>query len=399
MSYCQRLMLSKIKSSLERGKSVLLLGARQTGKTTLVQKELQPDLSYNLMDIATLQRFEADPSVFKQELSAALLLNFQYKRPVVFVDEVQKLPQLLDAIQVLIDEKKAQFILSGSSARKLRHGASVNFLPGRVVLHRLDPLALPELGASIDLQMLLEDGSLPEVVNTGSREARQIDLQSYVQTYLEEEVRKEAVVRQVGQFARFLEFAASQSGHPLNISALAQQVGLTRYTVSEFMQILEDCLIAHRIEPYLQTKTNRRLNKSAKYVFFDLGVRRLAAKEVAPLPSSLLSHVFEQWVGLELIKYVDLTFTDCRLYFWRDHAGPEVDYILQVKNQLIPIEVKWTELPKEKDSRHVRVFMQEYGAERGYVVCRCAKPMVLADNIIALPWQQLWAALLDKLQS
>ena len=188
--------------------SVILLGPRQTGKTTLILSCLEPDISYNLMDVVIRQSFERDIGLFQQEILAEISTNPKFNKnskdlPLVFIDEIQKLPILMDIIQILIDQKIAKFILTGSSARKLKHGANINLLPGRVTLHYLDPLMLQEHEFSKDIQGLLEYGSLPGIWLDSIDEHRQIDLSSYVATYLEDEIRQEALVRNVGDFSRF----------------------------------------------------------------------------------------------------------------------------------------------------------------------------------------------------
>ena len=389
-----RLVEAPIKESLTRGKSVLLLGPRQTGKTTLIKNCLAADISYNLMDVAIRQRFERDIGLFKQEILAEINTNPKYHQktkslPLIFIDEIQKIPILMDVIQILIDQKIAKFILTSSSARKLKHGASINLLPGRVTLHYLDPLMLQEHNISENIQSLLEYGSLPGIWLDANDEHRQIDLASYVATYLEDEVRQEALVRNVGDFSRFLNFAANESGYLINSSALSQSLGLSRHTINAFYQILEDCMIVHRVEPYLNSRTNRKLTKAVKYIFFDLGVRRVAAAQGVPISAQMSGNLFEQWVGLELIKYARFSNLSTKIMYWRDHSGPEVDYILQVDQHIIPIEVKWSETPNKSDIKHLLTFMQEHNLTNGYIVCRCAKKLQLADGIIAYPWQCL----------
>jgi uncharacterized protein len=386
-----RLVEAPIKESLARGKSVILLGPRQTGKTTLILSCLEPDISYNLMDVVIRQSFERDIGLFQQEILAEISTNPKFNKnskdlPLVFIDEIQKLPILMDIIQILIDQKIAKFILTGSSARKLKHGANINLLPGRVTLHYLDPLMLQEHEFSKDIQGLLEYGSLPGIWLDSIDEHRQIDLSSYVATYLEDEIRQEALVRNVGDFSRFLNFAASESGYLINSSALSQSLGLSRHNINAFYQILEDCMIVHRVEPYLNTRTNRRLSKAVKYIFFDLGVRRIAAAEGVPVPAKMLGNLFEQWVGLELIKYFRFSNSATKIMYWRDHSGPEVDYILEKDQQIIPIEVKWSEAPNKSDIKHLLAFMKEHKLPVGYVVCRCLKKLQLADGVIAYPW-------------
>jgi predicted AAA+ superfamily ATPase len=296
MVYISRKIEEIIQQTVQRGKSILLLGPRQTGKTTLITHQLQPDINYTFAKPEVRLRYEKDLGLLERELSA--YKNKSKKSPLVFIDEVQKIPIIMDAIQDLIDRKIAQFILTGSSARKLKHGSEINLLPGRVVALTLDPLNLGELPEPIPLlEELLIYGSLPGIIEQPST-IRDIELTSYVTTYLEEEIRAEAVVRNVGGFARFLELAASESGNIMNFNKLSQEIGVAGSTIADYYQILEDCLIINRIDPIINSISHRRLIKSPKYLFFDLGIRRACAGEGVKLSIRALGALFEQFVGL-----------------------------------------------------------------------------------------------------
>ena len=167
----------------------------------------------------------------------------------------------------------------------------------------------------------LEPRTLPKIISHQNLQHKNIDLKSYVSIYLEEEIRTEALVRNVGSFARFLELAASESGNIINLRKLSQEVGVAHTTIAAYYQILEDCLIAERIEPLRHTKTRRRLSASPKYLFFDLGIRRLSANEGTQLPAKHMDLLFEQFVGLELTNLINLNHQCCKLHFWRDVSG------------------------------------------------------------------------------
>lgn len=388
MEYRARLLESPLHRHLRRGKSVLLLGPRQTGKSTLLQ-HLSTDRTISLLQPAVRQRYEKDPSQFGGEIEA--LAGKLRKRPLVVLDEIQKVPLLLDVVQDLIDRRVAQFILTGSSARKLRRGQHVNLLPGRLVSLRLDPFTYEEYPHA-SLESLLLDGSLPVLLQAANSADRETDLRSYVETYLEEEIRAEAVVRQVGHFARFLEYAGLESGGIINYRSLAQEIGVSHTTVAGYFEILEDCLIAERIDPITRSATRKKLTQSSRYLLFDLGVRRLCANEGRRLSRERMGTLFEQWVGLELVRTARLRSDGAQVRFWRDPDGPEVDWILQCEDRLIPIEVKYTATPRAADARHLAVFLREYRqAHRGVVICQTPHPVQLTEHITALPWQQLTA--------
>ena len=214
-------------------------------------------------------------------------------RALVALDEVQRVPELVNVVQDLIDRKVARFILTGSSARKLRRGGGVNLLPGRLVPLRLDPLSLSER-VPPTIEEALVYGSLPGIALAGDDAAREEDLRAYTTLYLEEEVRAEALVRNLGMFARFLQLAALEAGGISHFRGIAQELGVSHTTVAGYYEILEDCLIAERIEALSQSRTRKKLTKSPRYLFFDLGVRRAAADEGPRQPVRVLGAIFEQ---------------------------------------------------------------------------------------------------------
>ena len=387
MTLLPRLVEPRLRHALERGKSVLLLGPRQTGKTTLLER-LKPDVLLNLLKPDVRQRYERAPQLLGAELDA-LSTRARGRRPLVALDEVQRVPELMDVVQDLIDRRVAQFVLTGSSARKLRRGTGVNLLPGRLVPLRLDPLSLAERVPSA-VQDALVYGSLPGIALDENDAAREQDLRAYVTLYLEEEVRAEALVRKLGTFSRFLQLAALESGGISHFRGIAQELGVAHTTVAGYYEILEDCLIAERIEPLSESRTRKKLTKSPRFLFFDLGVRRAAAEE-GPRPSAReLGSLFEQYVGLELLRTIRQAGRPLRLRFWRDPDGPEVDWIVEHEHTLLPVEVKWTETPDDADARHVRTFLAEYPrAHAGVIVCRTPRRFTIGPRITAVPWQEI----------
>jgi len=388
MKYIKRDITEKLMSVIHRGKSVLLLGPRQTGKTTLME-HIRSDATFSLADVRIRLRYEKDPGLLANEIEA--LAEKKKKKPLIIIDEVQKIPILMDVAQDLIDRKIAQFILTGSSARKLKRGKQINLLPGRVISIHMDPLSLHETAKDqYSLMQWLLYGSLPEIVLTNDNNEKEELLDSYITTYLEEEIRAEALVRNLGSFARFLELAAAESGYPVNLNKLSQEIGVTHNTIANYYEILDDCLVAERVEPISRSKSRRKLIKSQKYLLFDLGVRRLAAREGIRLPISYLGHLFEQFIGLELIRIARNEPKKTQIHYWRDPDGPEVDWVIDRQGEYIPIEVKWTDAPSQKDGRHLQTFLNEYEeAQKGYIICQTPKEMKIATNLYALPWQKL----------
>lgn len=385
VNYIPRSVEGAFGRALGRGKSIFLFGARQTGKTTLVRR-LPTQLSISLAQPDVRLRYEKTPELFRREVEA-LPAGQEGLSPLVLVDEVQKAASLLDVVQDLIDRGVARFILTGSSARKLRHGAQANLLPGRVTVFHLDPFSLLETSPeSIESALLF--GSLPGIVNVSEPDDKEQDLTSYVTTYLEEEIRAEAVVRNLGTFARFLELAAAEAGGIVNLRKLASEIGVAHTTIAAYYQVLEDCLVVERVEPLTQSATRKKLTRSDKYLFFDLGVRRLAAREGGRLLPSRFGQLFEQMVGMELTRWSRIQGRNTRIRFWRDPDGPEVDWVVDRDGRYLPIEVKWSDSPDERDARHLNCFLGEYPeADHGLVVCRTPRRIRLGPRVTAVPWQ------------
>lgn len=388
MVYIKRQIERNIQDALERNKSVLLFGARQTGKTTLIE-QIQADIRISFAKPEVRHQYDKNPSLLSNRVEA--LDKNKDHLPLIIIDEAQKVPEIFDAVQDLIDRKAGKFILTGSSTRKLKQHHKLNLLPGRVVVLTLMPLTIAELPKEKRiLENLLNFGSLPGIITIENNIARDIDLHSYVITYLEEEIRAEAAVKNVTFFSRFLELAAAESGKMINFNKLSQEIGVARTTIASYYQILEDCLIAERVAPFTHSKTRRRLIKTPKYLFFDLGIRRLAAEEGTKPSLECLGTLFEQYIGLELIRLSKLNYERNKVYFWRDANGPEIDWIISKDDQLIPIEVKWTNNPNLYDARHLQVFCDETKeTQNAYIICRTPHKIKLANKIFALPWQDI----------
>lgn len=358
-----------------------MLGPRQTGKTTLI-KTLTPDLYLNLSLIQERHRFERNPDLIVKEIE-----SLSGKKPTVVIDEIQKVPAILDPIQTLIDDGRAIFVLTGSSARKLRRQSEINLLPGRVISLKMDPFTNSEFKQELDTHLIF--GSLPGIATLTDNKQKNIELRSYVDTYLEEEVRSESLVRNLPAFYRFLEMAALESGKIISFNAISQSIGVAHTTVSSYYEILEDCLIAERVDPISESTSRKKLTKSSKYLFFDLGVRRMAADEGTKLGATRRGELFENFVGLELIRESRFK-QSTKICFWRDPDGPEVDWVIKSGGKFIPIEVKILENPSSKNIKHLKTFMQEYPCPQGaFVVCTTPRRFKIEKNITAIPWQEI----------
>lgn len=212
-------------------------------------------------------------------------------------------------------------------------------------------------------------------------------------------MRQEALVRNLGAYGRFLELAAREAGRVANYTRVSEDVGVSSVTVRAYYEILCDCLVAERVEPLTRSVSRKKLTKASRYLIFDTGVGRVAAREGHPLPLSRMGELFEQFVGIEIIRYCRLHAPDARLRFWRDPDGPEVDWVLEHPGGLLPIEVKRGDRPSERDTRHLQVFLEEYGGHRGLVVCSAPRPLRLSRTVTAVPWQELPGALASVIGS
>lgn len=392
----------------------IVFGARQCGKSTLIRSLLPPDAHvFDLADPGERSRFLREP---ERLIKICQAMPLRKEPHTVFVDEVQAVPALFDAVQHLYDgdKKRWRFILCGSSARKLRQ-AGANLLPGRSFVNHLFPLMMAErpvpmrLNASAqgvipmsfdpssknlfpeaDLITRLAYGDLPGIV-TADEEDRNDMLEGYTVLHLEEEIRREGLVRDWGKFQRFLQLAAAESGRIVNYAAISNEAALSQPTVKAHYQLLEDMFIGFTLPAWTRSP-RKQLLSTPRFYLFDLGLRHAAAG-LAASPQTVLSNpgpIFEQWVGIELWKRLSYLGKG-NLFYMRTKDGSEVDFIIEHAGEITPIEVKWTENPTASDARHLRTFMAEQKgkAKRGYVVCRCDRPMQLDTNITAIPWHDL----------
>ena len=327
-----RLLAPVLRSSQ---RSALVLGPRQVGKSTLLTS-LEPDLVVNLADPGAFRDYVAHPERLGRELAAA-----PPETTTVFLDEVQRVPALLDAVQVLLDQRppRFRFLLSGSSARKLRRGQA-NLLPGRIHVHYMHPLLVAELGSDFDLDRALAHGCLPGIYAETDAATRELDLRSYADTYLRSEIQAEALVRDVGGFARLLDLVAAASGRILNLHALCKDAGIAYETARRYVEVLEDTLVAFRV-PAWSSSDRSSLVRHGKLFLFDLGVRNALLRR--PLDRPLDDErglLFEHLVAYELHRRLGGLWPEAALYHYRTRHGAEVDFVLEVGRELWGIEVK-----------------------------------------------------------
>jgi len=320
--------------------SYFLFGARGTGKSTLIRKLLS-DIPENLVLIEDLLQLEAEDRYRRQPDRLEAIIKGKPGLEWVFIDEIQKLPRLLDVIHRCIETYGTKFILTGSSARKLKRGGA-NLLAGRAFVYHLFPFSTFELEDAFDLQRVLQWGSLPTVYLAENDEDRFQHLRAYALTYLKEEIQVEQLVRNLDPFRFFLEIAAQTNGKVLNNSAIAKQVGVDHKTVQSYFQILEDTLLGFVLPSFHQSARKSQL-KSPKFYFFDTGVKRALERtlDVTLNPrTSAYGEAFEHWVILEAHRLNETLQRDYRLSFFLSKDNVEIDLILSKPGETILIEIK-----------------------------------------------------------
>ena len=317
------------------GRNALVLGPRQVGKSTLLAS-LRPDSTLNFASPRVFRDYVGHPERLERELDVA-----PESTRTVFLDEVQRIPELLDAVQVIIDREPSRFrfLLSGSSARKLRRGQA-NLLPGRVQVHRLHPLTVRELGADFDLDRVLAHGTLPGIYREPDPEVRASDLRSYTDSYLREEVQAEALVRNVGGFARLLDLVAAASGRILNVHSLSRDAALGYETARRYLDVLEDTLVAFRV-PAWSGSDRANLIRHAKLFLFDIGVRNaLLRRPLDRPPDDERGLLLEHLVAVEIYRRLGSCWPEATLHHYRTRHGVEVDFVLSFGRETWGIEVK-----------------------------------------------------------
>lgn len=376
--------------NLPKDKSFFLFGPRQTGKTSLIKtifSESSGVLSFNLLNTEEYMRLSARPQLIREEVSARPQ-NIHH----IFIDEVQKVPALLDEIHNLLEsENPPNFILTGSSARKLKR-SGVNLLGGRAWNLKLHPLTHREIGSSFVLEKALSRGTLPKIWLTEAEDAVQ-SLRSYVETYLKEEIEAEALVRSSGTFIRFLYQAGHESGHVLNFSTIAREVATSSKTVKEYFQILEDTLVG-RFLPAYSKSTRKRLASHPKFYLFDCGVQRALTKRLTvPVERGDGSYGsgFEHFIINECFRFNDYMQKDLEFSFYRTEHGAEVDLIIEMPNgQCLAVEIKSSENPALVDVRSGLMSFQETRPDARLIcVCNCTKRRQ-ADQVTFMPWRDFF---------
>ncbi|MDD9897780.1 MAG: DUF4143 domain-containing protein [Candidatus Melainabacteria bacterium] len=381
--------------------SCFLFGARQVGKSTLIKQEFPKTraLYYNLLDREVLTSLRRNMKNFRQDIIA----RDKCKLTHVVVDEIQKLPELLDEVHFIMQEldQAPKFIMSGSSARKLKR-SGVNMLGGRALSLDLGALTHREIelldefeGENFPLIKVLEYGSLPDIFLDFDQELVRDKLKAYYDTYIKEEIRLEALVRNLDAFSIFLEMAAEDNGNLINYSNIAQDIGVSHATVKEYYQILVDTLMGFYLRPYTRS-SRKRLVRSPKFYFFDTGVVRTIQSNLSnklEYGSDDFGRAFEHFVIRDIMLLSAYAKKDYKFYFYRTEAGAEVDLVVEKPNkEVYAIEIKSNSNPRLKNLRGLKSFQDSVPQAKLY--CASLVQNRREDSgVMIVPWREIFREL------
>ena len=339
----------------EYNDSIFLFGARQTGKTTWLTSQFPDCRYYDLLRPSEFERLLRQPELLSQELE-----DFG-ENDTVIIDEIQKLPQLLDEVHYLIQRKGIRFILSGSSARKLRR-AGTNLLGGRASKEQMFPLVSAEI-PDFDLIRAVNNGMIPRHYMVQNPQQR---LRGYIGVYLNEEIREEALSRNLNSFTHFLETAAQCNGEMLVYKNIAQDCGIDYRTVKEYFSILEDTLVGYFIYGFTESK-KRKAIAAPKFYLFDVGVANyLCHRQHLQPGSDDFGHAFEHLIIQEIIAYLGYSHSEEKLCYWRTTSGYEVDAV--IGNGRVAIEIKSSEEVKSRHTRGLKAFSEDFPNAKLFIV-------------------------------
>lgn len=356
--------------NLLRKKSHFLFGPRAVGKSSLVSDQLSNSSVIDLLQAKNFRRYLREPG---------LIAQIQPQNNLIVIDEIQKVPELLDEVHRLIVKEKITFLLTGSSARKLKRGGA-NLLAGRAWWAELFPLTYSEID-DFSLKTYLNTGGLPAIYNN---EFYEEELKAYTSLYLKEEVLEEALVRRIVEFSEFLDLMALSCGEEINYQSLASDCGVSPNTIKNYLQILKDTLIGFELPAFTKSKKRKAISRS-KFYYFDVGVTNsLANRGEINFKSELFGKAFEQFILQEVRAYNSYSRKDQKLSYWRTTSQFEVDLI--IGNELA-IEIKSSEFIKEKHLKGLSALNEEGLIEDQIIVC-LEPHLRLLKNIRIYPWEE-----------
>mgnify|MGYP003456532663 FL=1 len=357
--------------------SIFLWGARQTGKSTLLMQRFPEAKYYDLLESDLYERFRRQPSLLRNELS---MID---SKTLIIIDEIQKIPELLDEVHWLMSRRNMRFILSGSSSRKLRK-CGANLLGGRAIRQQLFPFVSAEI-PDFNLSRAINNGMLPRhylIENPAKR------LQAYVGDYLREEIKEEALTRNIASFSRFLETAAINDGEILNYNNIATDCGVSAPTVKEYFSILEETLIGYTLPAYTKT-VKRRMIQASKFYIFDIGVVNYLTHRKNLQPGSVdYGHALEHLIVQEIMAYLSYTESELQVAYWRTASGFEVDIVISepYSNEIkCAIEVKSCQEVQNRHLKGLRALHEEHPQSRLVCISHDMAPRMTEDGIEIWP--------------
>ena len=371
---------------LPAGHSAFLWGPRKTGKSTLLRRRFPHSARFDLLDTRLMLELTRAPWTLSERVRA---LDETTRAKPIIVDEVQKVPSLLDEVHRLIEDDGLSFVLCGSSARKLKRGRA-NLLGGRAWRFGLHPLTWREI-PGFDLVRALRRGLIPQHYDTPN--PRRL-LAGYVDDYLKEEVFDEGLTRNAAAFSRFFDALSFSHGELLNYSNIARDCGVDSKTVREYFQILVDTLLGVFVEPFRRRRSRAVIIRAPKFYLFDVGVAGyLTGRRIENASGPDFGRALEHFVLMELLAYRAYREREYPIRYWRTKSGLECDFVLG-REGTVAIEVKGGANPGSRDLRPIRAYIEEHRPRRAVVVCNATAPRRTRDGIWILPWErfldQLW---------
>ena len=364
--------------NLPPAKSAFLWGPRKVGKSTWIREHMKTAIVIDFLKTDVFADYASRPSLLRERYSETDRL--------IVIDEVQKIPDILDEVQWLIDNHPISFLLTGSSARKLRK-TQANLLGGRAWRYTMTPLCFPEID-DLDIEHVMLSGLLPP--HLLSVDPIQ-DLRAYVADYLKEEIAAEAVVQNIPAFSEFLHIASVTSGEILNYTNVARESGVSAKVVRNYFQILEDTLLGYRLQPWKKS-ADRRLVESEKFYLFDVGLANYLARQQPKIGSPAFGKSFEHFIMMELKAYQAYRNPELALYYWRTSAGVEVDFILGAME--CAIEIKTSTRIDHHAAKALKTLHDDHNVKRSIIVSFESEPKKLDKNIECIPWkmflEMLW---------
>jgi len=361
-------------------KSHFLFGARSTGKSTLARKCLPNAIWFDLLDEEIFEDLLRRPKIISERI--------KNDNEIIVIDEIQRLPKLLNEVQRIMQNRKNHFLLTGSSARKLKKGGS-NLLGGRAWEAQLFPLTSKEI-PDFDLLRYLNRGGLPHIYLSQYPDE---ELKHYIRLYLREEIIAEAVARNIEYFIRFLDVMGLNNGEELHYQGLSNDSGVPARTIQNYVEILEDTLLGFQVLPFLKTKKRKAIARS-KFYLFDIGiVNSLTKRGAISLGSELIGKAFEHFIIREIKSYLSYSRSDLQLCYWRSTSQQEVDAIIGLEWAM---EIKASKMVHESDLKGLKALREEGLIKRYSVVCM-EKTKRIMDGVEILPWEEMITELVSGL--